>query len=42
MMAWWANQEDEENTRFPKCNSDNQGNGNDHFNKSQQNQLGNP
>jgi hypothetical protein len=37
MMARWADQEDEENDRFPKCNHDKQGNGNSHFDKSQQN-----
>jgi hypothetical protein len=41
MMAWWADQEDEENDRFPKRNSDKQGNGNGHFNKSQRNHSGN-
>jgi hypothetical protein len=34
MMAWWADQEDEENDRFPKCNHDKQDNGNGHFDKS--------
>jgi prophage tail gpP-like protein len=34
MMAWWADQEDEENDRFSKRNHDKQGNSNDHFNKS--------
>jgi hypothetical protein len=33
MMARWADQEDEENDRFPKRNSDKQGNGNSHFDK---------
>jgi hypothetical protein len=41
MMARWADLEDEENDRFPKRNHDKQGNGNDHFDKSQQNHLGN-
>jgi hypothetical protein len=41
MMARWADQEDEEDDRFPKCNHDKQGNGNDHFNKSQWNHSGN-
>jgi hypothetical protein len=41
MMAWWADQEDEENDCFPKRNHDKQGNGNDHFDKSQRNHLGN-
>jgi hypothetical protein len=41
MMARWADQEDEENGRFPKHNHDKQGNGNDHFNKSQRNHSGN-
>jgi hypothetical protein len=27
MMVWWANQEDEENDRFPKRNHDKQANG---------------
>jgi hypothetical protein len=39
MMAWWADQEDEENDHFP---NDKQGNGNGHFDKSQQNHSGNP
>jgi hypothetical protein len=34
MMARWADQEGEENDRFPKRNSDKQGNGNDHIDKS--------
>jgi hypothetical protein len=34
MMARWADQEDEENNRFPKRNHDKQGNGNGHFDKS--------
>jgi hypothetical protein len=42
MMARWADQEDEENDRFPKRNSDKQGNGNNHFNKSQWNHSRNP
>jgi hypothetical protein len=33
MMARWADQEDEENDRFPKRNSDKRGNGNSHFDK---------
>jgi hypothetical protein len=37
MMAWWADHEDEENDRFPKCNHDNQSNGNGHLDKSQRN-----
>jgi hypothetical protein len=37
MMAWWADQEDKENDRFPKRNHDKQDNGNDHLDKSQQN-----
>jgi hypothetical protein len=41
MMARWADQEDEENDRFPKRNHDKQGNGNGHFNKSQRNHSGN-
>jgi hypothetical protein len=41
MMEQWANQEDEENDRFPKRNHDKQANGNDHFDKSQQNHSGN-
>jgi hypothetical protein len=41
MMAWWADQEDEENDRFPKCNHDKQSNGNGHFDKSQRNHSGN-
>jgi hypothetical protein len=41
MMARWTDQEDEENNRFPKRNHDKQGNCNDHFDKSQQNYLGN-
>jgi hypothetical protein len=42
MMAWWANQEDEENDRFPKRNSDKQGNDNGHFDKGQRNHSRNP
>jgi hypothetical protein len=42
MMAQWADQEDEENDRFPKRNSDKQGNGNNHFDKGQWNHSGNP
>jgi hypothetical protein len=34
MMAQWADQEDEENDRFPKRNHDKQSNGNAHFDKS--------
>jgi hypothetical protein len=41
MMEWWADQEEEENDRFPKRNHDKQGNGNGHFDKSQRNHLGN-
>ncbi|RLM58106.1 retrotransposon protein, putative, Ty3-gypsy sub-class [Panicum miliaceum] len=37
MMARWADQEDEENNRFPKRNHDKQSNGNGHFDKSQWN-----
>jgi hypothetical protein len=39
MKARWANQEDEENNRFPKRNHNKQGNcnGNGHYNKSQWN-----
>jgi hypothetical protein len=33
MMAWWADQEDEENDRFTKRNNDKQGNGKNYFNK---------
>jgi hypothetical protein len=33
MMARWAEQEDEENGRFPKCNSNKKGNGNKPFDK---------
>jgi hypothetical protein len=35
MMARWADQEDEENDRFPKRNHDKQGNSNGHVDKSQ-------
>jgi hypothetical protein len=42
MMARWADQEDEENGRFPKRNSDKQGNDNNHFDKGQRNHSGNP
>jgi hypothetical protein len=42
MMAWWADQEDEENDRFPKRNNDKQGNGNNHFDKGQGNHSRNP
>jgi hypothetical protein len=41
MMARWAHEEDKENDRFPKRNHDKQSNGSGHFNKSQQNHLGN-
>jgi hypothetical protein len=41
MMAQWADQEDEENNRFPKRNDNKQGNGNSHFDKSQRNHSGN-
>jgi hypothetical protein len=34
MLAQWADQEDEENDRFPKHNSDKQGNGNNQFDKA--------
>jgi hypothetical protein len=33
MMAWWADQEDEENDRFPMRNHDKQSNGNGHLDK---------
>jgi hypothetical protein len=36
MMARRADQEDEENNRFPKRNHDKQGNANGHFNKSRE------
>jgi hypothetical protein len=42
MIARWADQEDEENDRFPKRKSDKQGNGNYHFGKGQRNNSGNP
>jgi hypothetical protein len=42
MMAQWADQEDEENDRFPKRNNDKQGNGNNHFDKGQWNNSRNP
>jgi hypothetical protein len=35
MMAWWADQEDEENQRFPKRKNDKQGNHNNHSDKGQ-------
>jgi hypothetical protein len=34
MMVWWADQEEKENNRFPKCNNNKQGNSNNRFNKS--------
>jgi hypothetical protein len=37
MMTRWADQENEEKDRFPKRNHDKQGNGNGHYDKSQQN-----
>jgi hypothetical protein len=37
MMARWADQEDEENDRFPKHNHDKQSNGSGHFDKCQRN-----
>jgi hypothetical protein len=37
-----ADQEDKENIRFPKRNNDKQGNGNNHFDKGQWNNLRNP
>jgi hypothetical protein len=40
MMARWADQEDEENDRFPKRNNDKQGNDNNHFDKGQRNHSG--
>jgi hypothetical protein len=40
-MVQWAEQEDEENNRFPKRNHDKQSNGNGHFDKSQRNHSGN-
>jgi hypothetical protein len=43
MMAWWADQEDEENDRFLKRSNDKQGNNNNnHFDKGQQNISRNP
>jgi hypothetical protein len=42
MMARWADQEDEENDCFPKRNNDKQGNSNNHFDKGQRNDSGNP
>jgi hypothetical protein len=42
MMSLWADQEDEENERFPKRNNDKQGNSNNHFDKGERNNLGNP
>jgi hypothetical protein len=41
MMAWWADQEDEENDRFPKRKHDKQGNGTGQFDKSQRSHSGN-
>jgi hypothetical protein len=41
MMARWADQEDEENDRFPKRNNDKQDNGNNYFDKGQWNHSGN-
>jgi hypothetical protein len=41
-MPRWADQEDEENDRFPKCNHDKQGNSNGQFDKSQRNHSRNP
>jgi hypothetical protein len=41
MIARWADQEDEENGRFPKRNHDKHANGNGHFDKSQRNYSGN-
>jgi hypothetical protein len=41
MMARWADQEDEENDRFPKRNHDNKANGNGHFDKGQRDYSGN-
>jgi hypothetical protein len=41
MMARWVDQVNEENSHFPKCNHDKQGNGNGHFDKSQRNHSGN-
>jgi hypothetical protein len=42
MIARWADQEDENNGRFPKRNSDKQGNGNSHFDKGQWNHSRTP
>jgi hypothetical protein len=42
MMAWCTDQEDEENDCFPKRNNDQQGNSNNHINKGQRNNSGNP
>jgi hypothetical protein len=41
-MPRWADQEDEENDRFPKRIHDKQGNSNGHVDKSQWNHSGNP
>jgi hypothetical protein len=41
MMAWCADQEDEENDRFTKRNHDKQGSVTSHFDKSQWNHSGN-
>jgi hypothetical protein len=41
MMAQCADQEDDENDRFPKRNIDKQSNDNNHFDKGQQNHSGN-
>jgi hypothetical protein len=35
MLAWWADQEDEENDRFSKRNHDKQANGNGHLGNNQ-------
>jgi hypothetical protein len=42
MMARWADQEDKQNECFPKRNKVKQGNINNHFDKSQRNNSGNP
>jgi hypothetical protein len=42
MMARWVDQEDEENDRFTKLNNDKQSNGNNHIDKGQLNNSGNP
>jgi hypothetical protein len=42
MIARWADQEDEENERFPKCYNDKKGNNNNHSDKGQWNNSGNP